>query len=307
LESALRASIVVGAVGGGGLGAELVGSLQAFDFRRVTTLLIIFFLLVAGLDRLAVQIRRRPRWLLALAPLGIASVVLLAPRIVELRHAAGVIGEMFPPQLTAQDLARLPRLVWETVWMACAGTAGAILAGAAFGVLGASSLSPPPLVFAARRAMEVLRTIPEIVWGLVLIAAAGVGPVAGAWALGLHSTGSLARLFSDALDNAPRRPQVAIAATGASGIAVAAYATVPLALGPLAAHALFRLEWNLRMATVLGLIGAGGVGQALYDAQQLFFYRQMIAWLLVTWALVATVDVASERLRRHWKLARILA
>jgi phosphonate transport system permease protein len=191
--------------------------------------------------------------------------------------------------------------------MACAGTAGAILAGAAFGVLGAASLSPPPLVFAARRAMEILRTIPEIVWGLVLIAAAGVGPAAGAWALGLHSTGSLARLFSDALDNAPRRPQVAIAATGTSGIAVAAYATVPLALGPLAAHALFRLEWNLRMATVLGLIGAGGIGQALYDAQQLFFYRQMIAWLLVTWALVATVDVASERLRRQWKLARILA
>jgi phosphonate transport system permease protein len=306
-ESALRASIVVGAVGGGGLGAELVGSLQAFDLKRVTTLLIVLLLLVAAFDRLAAQLRRHPRWIAALLPIGLVGIAVLAPRLFALGHAAEVIAQMFPPQLTAPDLARLPRLVWETVWMACAGTAGAIVAGAGAGLLGARSLSPPWLAFVARRAMEALRTIPEVVWGLVLITTAGVGPVAGAFALGLHSTGSLARLFSDALDNAPRGPQAAIAQVGASGVAVAAYATIPLALGPIAAHALFRLEWNLRMATVLGLIGAGGVGQALYEAQQLFFYRQMIAWLLVTWALVAAVDAASERLRRRWGLRRVIA
>jgi phosphonate transport system permease protein len=153
--------------------------------------------------------------------------------------------------------------------------------------------------------MELMRTIPEVVWGLILIAVAGVGPVAGAWALGLHSTGSLARLFADTLDNAPREPQLALAGTGASAVVVGAYATVPLALGPLAAHALFRLEWNLRMATVLGLIGAGGVGQALYEAQQLFFYPQMLAYVIITWLLVATVDVSSERVRRRYKLLQV--
>ncbi len=305
-ESALRASIVVGAVGGGGIGAELVGSLQAFDLRRVTTLLLVLFALVAAVDRSAAWLRRHPRWLGALAPVGVVAVVVLAPRLLALRHGAKVFLDMVPPQMTAHDLGRLPRLIWETIWMACAGTAGAILAGALAGLLGARSLSPPWLAFVARRAMEALRTIPEVVWGLLLITAVGVGPVAGAFALGLHSTGSLARLFSDALDNAPRAPQAAIAQAGGSRLVVAAYATVPLALGPLAAHALFRLEWNLRMATVLGLIGAGGVGQALYEAQQLFFYRQMIAWLIVTWVLVGAVDVASDRLRRRWGLARAI-
>jgi phosphonate transport system permease protein len=307
VESALRASIVVGAVGGGGLGAELVGSLQAFDLKRVTTLLIVLLLLVGAFDRLAAWLRRHPRWLATLVPIGLVSLVALAPRVLALRHGAEVISHMLPPQLTDRDLARLPGLVWETLWMAGVGTAGAILAGALAGVLGARSLSPPWLVFLARRAMEALRTIPEVVFGLVLITLAGVGPLAGALALGLHSTGSLARLFADALDNAPRGPQQAIAQTGASKMIVAAYATIPLALGPLAAHALFRLEWNLRMATVLGLIGAGGVGQALYEAQQLFFYRQMVGWLLVTWALVGGFDAVSERVRRRWGLRRIIA
>jgi phosphonate transport system permease protein len=85
---------------------------------------------------------------------------------------------------------------------------------------------------------------------------------------------------------------------------VGAYATAPLALGPLAAHALFRLEWNLRMATVLGLIGAGGIGQALYNAQQLFFYRQMVGYILITWALVAGVDAASSAVRRRYRLSQ---
>lgn len=150
--------------------------------------------------------------------------------------------------------------------------------------------------------MEVLRSVPEVVWGLLLITFIGVGPVAGAVALGVHSAGCLAKLFAESLENAPPEPQLAIAATGASPLAVAAYATTPLALGPIAVHSLFRLEWNLRMATVLGLIGAGGIGQALYDAQQLFFYRQMMAYIFVTWVLVAVFDRVSEVTRRHFKL-----
>jgi len=141
----------------------------------------------------------------------------------------------------------------------------------------------------------------------VLIATAGVGPVAGAWALGLHSAGCLARLFADALENAPRAPQAAIAATGASRFKVFAFATAPLALPPIAAHGLFRFEWNLRMATVLGVIGAGGVGQALYEAQQLFFYRQMLAYVLVTAVLVTAVDHAGEALRRRHGLLQAFA
>ena len=303
-ESALRASIVIGAVGGGGLGSELVGSLAAFDFKRVTTQILALVLVVGVIDRGTVWLRRHPRWLVGLLPVGIGAVIAYGPRLFALGHAAQVFGDMFPPEITAQGWAELPQRLWETIWMALAGTLGAVAAASVAAPAIARTLAPSWLAWPIRRVMELLRTIPEVVWGLLLIAVSGVGPTAGALALGVHSTGSLARLFADALDNAPRQPQVAIAATGASPLVVGAFATAPLALGPLAAHALFRLEWNLRMATVLGLIGAGGVGQALYNAQQLFFYRQMVGYILITWALVAAVDAASGAIRRRYRLSQ---
>ncbi len=303
-ESALRASIVIGAVGGGGLGSELVGSLAAFDFKRVTTQILALVLVVGLVDRAATWLRRHPRWLGALIPVGLAAVVIYGPRLFAVGHAVQVLGDMVPPEITAPGWAELPQRLWETAWMALAGTGGAIIVASLVAPAIARTIAPAWLAWPLRRLMELLRTIPEIVWGLLLIAVSGVGPTAGAVALGVHSTGSLARLFADALDNAPRQPQVAIAATGASPLIVGAYATAPLALGPLAAHALFRLEWNLRMATVLGLIGAGGIGQALYNAQQLFFYRQMVGYILITWALVAGVDAASSAVRRRYRLSQ---
>jgi phosphonate transport system permease protein len=305
-ESALRASVVIGAVGGGGIGTELVGSLASFDFHHVATQILVLAALVGVLDRVAEALKRRPNGLVLLLPIGGLALWAYAPRLLALGHALQTVGQMLPPRLTGQEWAELPQRLWETVWMALAGTAGAVLAGLVAGVASARSLSPPWLRAPVRRAMELLRTAPEVVWGLLLIAVAGVGPAAGAWALGLHSLGSLSRLFADSLDNAPAEPQLAIAGTGASAVVVGAYATLPLALGPLTAHALFRLEWNLRMATVLGLIGAGGVGQALYNAQQLFFYDQMLAYVIVTWILVAGVDAASERLRRRYGLSQAL-
>lgn len=302
LESALRASIIVGAVGGGGLGSELVGSLAALDFHRVTTLVILLVLTVAILDRGTAWLRRHPRWLVALAPVGSYAFILYCPHLLAIRHSVHVFGTMLPPELTPAEWSDLGRQLWETLWMAVVGTAGAVLVAAMAGALTARNLTPVWIGWPMRRLMEVLRSVPEVVWGLLLITFIGVGPVAGAVALGVHSAGCLAKLFAESLENAPPEPQLAIAATGASPLAVAAYATTPLALGPIAVHSLFRLEWNLRMATVLGLIGAGGIGQALYDAQQLFFYRQMMAYIFVTWVLVAVFDRVSEATRRHFKL-----
>jgi phosphonate transport system permease protein len=306
-ECALRASVIVGAVGGGGLGAELVGSLAAMDFPRVATQILVLVILAAGFDALAVRLRRQPRWLLALAPLGLIAAVAYSPRAASLGHALHTFGEMWPPVMTQQGWAALPKLIAETIWMAGAGTGGAVAVALIAGPACARNLSPVWLAWPMRRLMEVLRAVPEVVWGLLLIATAGIGPVAGAWALGLHSAGCLARLFADALENAPTAPQAAIAATGASRFKVFAFATAPLTLAPMAAHSLFRFEWNLRMATVLGVIGAGGVGQALYEAQQLFFYQQMLAYLIVTVVLVAAVDRASEGFRRRHRLLHAFA
>ena len=113
----------------------------------------------------------------------------------------------------------------------------------------------------------------------MLVSAIGTGPEAGVIALALHGTGSLGRLYAESFENIRTDPVHSIAATGARPLAIAGFAYLPLAVAPLAVHTLFRLEWNVRAATIVGVIGAGGIGQALYNAQQLFFYQQMAAYI----------------------------
>jgi phosphonate ABC transporter permease subunit PhnE len=299
-ESAVRASVIVGSVGGGGLGTELVGSLSALDYHRTTTLIIVLVLVVAAIDRAAVVLRRHPILLWLLLPLGFVALAHQAPRFLALTHAVHTFAAMFPPQLSARGWAQLPRLVAETIAMAVGGTAFAFVFAVPLGFASARNIASPWLAVPVRRGLEVLRAIPEVVWGLLLIVAVGVGPVAGTLALGLHSLGSLGRLFAESFENVPRAPLRALAATGAAPVTLAMFGTLPLAGGTLAAHTLFRFEWNLRMATVAGLIGAGGVGQALFESQQLMFYRTMMAYVIVTVIMVATADLLNERTRRRF-------
>ncbi len=299
-ESAVRASVIVGAVGGGGLGSELVGSLAALDYHRTTTLILVLVLVVSAIDRATVLLRRHPALLWILPPFGVAALWAEAPQFFAFGHAARTFAAMFPPELSARAWAQLPRLVLETVGMAVGGTAIAFVLAVPLGLASARTIAPPLLASPVRRVLETLRAIPEVVWGLLLIVAVGVGPMAGTLALALHSLGCLGRLFAECFENVPRAPLRALASTGAAPLLVAGFGTLPLAGGPLAAHALFRLEWNLRMATVAGLIGAGGIGQALYEAQQLMFYRPMMAYLFVTVLLVATADFLNERTRRRF-------
>jgi phosphonate transport system permease protein len=299
-ESAIRASVIVGAVGGGGLGSELVGTLAALDYQRTTTLILILILIVAAVDRGTVLLRRWPSLLWLLLPLGLVALWEYGPRLIALGHAARTFAAMFPPVLTARDWLRLPSLLAETLWIAFAGTTLAVVFAMPLGLASARNVAPPIIAAPVRRFLEALRAVPEVVWGLVLITVAGVGPTAGALALGIHSAGCLGRLYAESFENVPRAPVIALAATGASSLAVAGFATLPLAAGPIAVHSLFRLEWNLRMAAVVGLIGAGGIGQALYDAQQLMFYRPMMAYLLITMVLVGGADFLSARTRRRF-------
>lgn len=304
-ESAVRASAIVGAVGGGGLGAELVGTLNAFDFHRTTTLLLVLVGMVAVIDQVTVRLRRNPKWLLALLPPAAYALWRYLPEGTSLGHAGRALATMFPPALAEGAWGRLPQLLLETAEMALFGTVLGLVMAFPLGLMSARNVAPSYVAVPVRRGLEALRAVPEVVWGLVLIAVAGVGPVAGMWALGLHSAGCLGRLFAESFENVRLEPVRAIASTGASTLATAGFATVPLALGPLGVHTLFRLEWNLRQATVVGMIGAGGIGQALFEAQQLFFYRQMIAYVLMTWLIVAAVDRGSEWTRRRFGWTRI--
>lgn len=296
-ECAMRASIIVGAVGGGGIGTELVGALSTLDYHRTLTIIIVLVALVAGVDTFGIVARKRPRIVLLLLPVGLIALWFNRPQLFALGHALHTFAGMVPPQLRAEQVASLPLLVAQTLAIAVGGTLlGAVLAFPA-SLLGARRIAPLALVVVVRRVFDVARAIPELVFGLILVVSVGIGPLAGAVALGLHSAGVLGKLYAESLENVPAAPVAALASTGARPLPMIAFGFLPLALGPLVVHTLFRLEWNVRAATVVGLIGAGGIGQALFQAQQLFFYREMLAYVLVTWGLVALSDWLGERLR----------
>ncbi|HLI12914.1 MAG TPA: phosphonate ABC transporter, permease protein PhnE [Alphaproteobacteria bacterium] len=305
-ECAVRAAVIVGAVGGGGLGTELVGTLNAFDYHRATTLIIILVLIVTALDSLSWWLRRNPRVILLFVPLGAAALWTYRPEMVALRHAASAIGAMFPPALPQGAINRLPRLFIETVFIAVAGTALAAALAIPLALASARNMVPVPVASAVRALLETLRAVPEVIWGLILVTLIGVGPIAGVFALGIHSAGVLGKLYAESCENVRLAPVQAIESTGAGRLAVAFFGIVPLASGAMAVHTLFRLEWNLRAATVVGMIGAGGIGQALYNAQQLFFYDQMMAYVLITWAMVMLSDALSARTRRHFGWAHVI-
>jgi len=304
-ESAVRSSVIVGAVGGGGLGTEIVGTINAFDYHRTTTLILVLILLIAVIDKFAQFVKRRAAIVWFVLPLAALAFWNNRPANVAVSHAISTFATMLPPQLPGEAIRHIPQLLLETLEIAVGGTLLGTIAGLPLGLCAARNLSPAVLYVPVRRFLEALRAVPEIIWGLVLVTAIGVGPQAGVFALALHATGALGRLYAESFENIPAEPVRAIAATGAGPVAVAAFAVVPLALAPLAVHTLFRLEWNVRAATIVGVIGAGGIGGALFNAQQLFFYRQMMAYIAITWLLVLTVDSGSGFLRRRMKLMEV--
>lgn len=303
-ESVIRAATIVGAVGAGGLGTELIGSINQFDYPRVATLVIILVAVVALVDQAGLYVRRHPKLLLIFMACGMAALWACLPEEAYIRHAGEAYHRMLRPEVP-EHLLRVPGLVLETLEIAFGGTLLAMVCALPLSAAAARNLMPWFIYFPARRVLEFLRAIPEVVWGLILIGVAGLGPKIGILALGLHSTGSLGKLYSESLENVPAEPVMAMASTGASRMAVTAFAHLPLAIAPMSVHTLFRLEWNMRAAAVVGMISAGGVGQALFDAQQLFHYREMSFYLLVTWALVMSTDLINLQVRRRWGLAAV--
>jgi phosphonate transport system permease protein len=301
-ESAVRCSVIVGAVGGGGIGTELVGTINALDYRRATTVILLLIALIAVIDTCARWIKQNPRLLFFAFPLAALAFWRDRPSMLAFSHSISTFAGMLPPNLPHEAVVRLPKILLETAEIALGGTFFAVLGALPLGLAAARNFVPLWISLPVRRLLEALRAIPELVWGLVLVSVIGTGPEAGIIALALHGTGSLGRLYSESFENIRTEPMHSIAATGARPLAIAGFAFLPLAIAPLSVHTLFRLEWNVRAATIVGVIGAGGIGQALYNAQQLFFYRQMAAYIAITWLIVAAVDYGSSRFRQDMGL-----
>jgi phosphonate transport system permease protein len=216
------------------------------------------------------------------------------------RSMAKFVAEFFPPDLSPAFLKKVAVGTIETLAMSALGTLLAAAAGLAL-ALPASQLFAGQRTWArapTRWLLNALRSIPELVWAALLLISAGLGPMAGTLALALHTTGVLGRLFAESIENAPSGPAEALRTHGVAPLRIFLYATLPQVLPQLLSYCLYRWENNIRAAAVLGVVGAGGLGQLLSFHMGLFHMGKTATVLMAMLALVALVDALSFGLRR---------
>ena len=216
------------------------------------------------------------------------------------RSMARFVGEFFPLDLSAAFVRKVGAASLETLAMSALGT----LLAAGFGLLLALPASrthdgdPARARAPTRLLLNALRAVPELVWAALLLISAGLGPFAGTLALALHTTGVLGRLFAEAIENAPHGPAAALRTQGVGAVRVLLYATLPQVLPQLISYALYRWENNIRAAAILGVVGAGGLGQLLSFHMGLFQMGKTATVLVAMLLLVAVVDALSYIIRQ---------
>ena len=205
---------------------------------------------------------------------------------------------------------RLPEwalLILETANMAALATLLGSAAALVLAFPAARSIARSPLAFhLARRSLEALRTIPEIVYALIFVWAFGVGPLAGILAIALHSAGANGKLFAEAIENADLKAWEGVESAGGSWLHACRFAVLPQVLPNIISYLLLRFEVNIRSASVIGFVGAGGIGEELYKVISFNYYEEISAIVVLVILTVACVDLISERLR-HAAIGRLEA
>jgi phosphonate transport system permease protein len=241
-----------------------------------------------------------------LALLGAAVVLAVAARIIELRplellRDAGNIGRFLEGYLHP-SFANVGEYAWQclvTVCIALWGTVLAAVISVPLGLLGARNLAPHPVVYlAARRIMDLLRAVNEFVFALMFVTAVGLGPFAGMLALGLHTGGVLGKLLSETIEAIDPGQLEGVAAVGAPRVHVIAFGVVPQVMPNFLSYILLRFESDIRSASVIGMVGGGGIGFYLWDTIRAFNDREAATVILLIVAMVMCVDVVSSRVRR---------
>jgi phosphonate transport system permease protein len=190
------------------------------------------------------------------------------------------------------------RLLGETILISYVGTLIGAVFAFALNFLAAQNTSPAPwLRFAIRRLLEFARTVPGIVFALIFVIAFGLGPMAGVLAIAIHSTGALGKQFSEIVENADMKPVEGGRSTGASWMSCMRFAILPQVVAGYASYALLRFEINVREASVMGFVGAGGIGQELVVAIRKFYYSDVSAILVTIIITVFFIDIGTGWLR----------
>ncbi|MBO9647521.1 MAG: phosphonate ABC transporter, permease protein PhnE [Variovorax sp.] len=259
--------------------------------------------------------RRRRNWWIGLAVFVVLAAI--AGPIAEVRPQVFVqqLGgfmsylQRITPDISAahpiQDvqewywgLGRWLVLLGETLLIAYLGTLFGALGGFVLSFVASSNLTPSPWMrFVARRLAEFCRTVPDMVFALLFVVAFGIGPMAGVLALAVHTAGALCKLFAEVVENIDMKPVDGIVAAGGSWRQTMRYAVLPQVAPNFASYAMLRFDINVRAASIMGFVGAGGIGEQLMVAIRQFYYTDVSAILLLIIATVMLIDFASERLR----------
>ena len=238
---------------------------------------------------------------------GLAVLLLISIEAVDLGNLSRLITNSSNIQTFAADLLR-PNFadwrlfvgkMWETIQIALWGTFLAIFLGVPMGLAAARNIAPVWVVQPVRWIMNMLRSIPDLVMGLLFVVAVGLGPLAGVLAIALNTAGVLAKLFSEAVESIDKGPVEGVRATGASKLHEIVWGVIPQVAPLWTSFALYRFESNSRSATVLGLIGAGGIGQVLFDRMNAFDFNAVSAIVIIIVIAVTAIDMLSQAMRKR--------
>ena len=211
-----------------------------------------------------------------------------------------LLGERTPPDFG--NVRQWVKPLFDTLAMSIAGTALCIILSFPLALLASQNTSPHPLLYRfARGLLNVLRSIPELIMGIIFVAAVGFGALPGVLALGFHSIGMVGKFFAEAIEHVDEGPVEAVRATGASPMQVIIHGILPQVYPVMADVSVYRWEYNFRASTVMGMVGAGGIGFELMASLRIMQYREVSAILLVILALVTVVDGFGAFLRQKFK------
>jgi phosphonate transport system permease protein len=257
-------------------------------------------------DGLTASLRKRSLW--HLMGWGVALAILTASwkgadmRPAELIRDAGNMATyatgFFPPNFRDWRIYLSEMLV--TLQIAVWGTALAVVLAIPFGLLCSSNLMPPWVYQPMRRLMDCARAINEMVFAMLFVVAVGLGPFAGVLALFVHTTGILSKLFSEAVEAIDPQPIEGIRSTGARALDEVVYGIFPQVLPLWISYSLYRFESNVRSATVVGMVGAGGIGVVMWEIIRGFYYAETCAVLIIVIITVTFIDLASAQIRKRF-------
>jgi phosphonate transport system permease protein len=261
--------------------------------------------------------RRRRQSLLVLAVLAVLIVVAgrfgevdLKNLIDNISNFTSYFGRILPKLSVAHfgadvadwywNLTGWLKLLLDTVLIAYLGTLIGAVGAFTMAFLAATNLAPSgALRWSIKRAFEFCRTVPNLVFALMFVSAFGLGPLAGILAIAIHSFGTLGKLFTEALENIDMKPVEGVRSTGSRFIEVMRFGALPQVMSTFASYTLLRFEINVREGSVVGMVGAGGIGQDLFVAIRKFYYTDVSAILLMIIVCVAVIDLVTERIRHR--------